>query len=241
MIEGLKMSLHDDNREIDWFEKFGIKRKEIDSEKLELFKNKIADLEKIYLKYDNEYINFKQSAEKAIERYEYSNGGLGVHRGFYCPCPVIEFLIGNVKRGRILKKKSKKYTYEYGFDKNGKLIKIKKVLSHDDGQFEEEYLIYDGNTVYGVEFTESEWITGASKCSYENGLITRYEHIDFFGEENLDQYNEYYYENNILTEVINYWNILPYSSMYEEDEYFVQYNDDGKIERLIPKDELSND
>lgn len=57
-----------------------------------------------------------------------------------------------MKRGRLYKKKVPElggYSYEYGFDQDGKLLRVKRV---HEFRFDEEYLVYIGDVEYGLQF-----------------------------------------------------------------------------------------
>lgn len=91
------------------------------------------------------------------------------HRGFYCPNPVYELIIGNSRRGKILKRPSatSKPVYEYGFDACDQLL-----WAHNREQNNTEYLIYEGNTVCGITVDKNGTPSTFTEETYENGRIT---------------------------------------------------------------------
>lgn len=196
---------------------------------LNAFKEDVAELINIKHIYANKRSQLRSKAEKEIVRLEYSKGGETIHRGYFCPSPVFDLIVGGAKRGRLYKRKPApgKYTYEYGFDKDDKLIRCKGL--------NEEYLIYNEamDIVYGVGFHNTGEINEVSKCSYDNGNMIRYERSLCWLEEFADlHHEEYIYENNRLTEVTMFYNVQPSMGFYSECRYLVEQIEGGKITRL---------
>lgn len=213
-----------------------------DLNKLKSFKVIIAE----FLSIKNEYLykrNELQSLSKEIVNFEYSKDGEAIHRGYYCPSPVLDLVIGNLKRGRILKRKPDfgKYTYEYGFDKDKRLIRVRRVneFTTPESRFDEEYLIYNNDIVYGIEFDNMGELSRVSKCTYANGHILKYEESSLSqSTEYQDKYadlhvEEYKYINNELSEVTLFLNVSPFMERYEELRYSVQLDENNKIVKLI--------
>lgn len=195
---------------------------------LNAFKEDVAELINIKHIYANKRSQLRSKAEKEIVRLEYSKGGETIHRGYFCPSPVFDLIVGGAKRGRLYKRKPApgKYSYEYGFNKDDKLIRSKGIY--------DEYLIYNEamDIVYGVGFDNRGEINEVSKCSYDNGNMIKYERCLCWIEENADlHYEEYKYENNKLSEVM-YFNGIPEMGFYSEYRYLVNQDEGGKIIRL---------
>lgn len=90
--------------------------------------NKIAEWRErltsmIVENYPNRWETYK-SVKENVTTVKYGSGSVYLPRGYFCPSRVLDTVIGNVTRGRLLKTKprTKIPTYRYGFDKNGKLI-----------------------------------------------------------------------------------------------------------------------
>ena len=60
-----------------------------------------------FLEKDN-YQNVFDQIDKTVVRREQSSGGECMHRGYYCPSIIEDIVIGNIKRGRLIKKLSKR-------------------------------------------------------------------------------------------------------------------------------------
>ncbi|WP_374967151.1 hypothetical protein [Lysinibacillus sp. RS5] len=212
---------------------------QIDQSKLDAFVKVIAVLVSIKQKYADKLLELRSAAEEKIVRLEYSKGGEIIHRGYYCPSPVLDLIVGGMKRGRLFKKKKPEfgnYSYEYGFDKAGRLLRVKGVneFTTPDSRFDEEYLIYIDDIVYGLEFDNSSELVVVSKCIYENEKLMKYERSGCWMEEFADlQYEEYKYENNWLSEVDYFYNISPLLESYEEQRLRVEHDEVGNIIRII--------
>jgi hypothetical protein len=210
---------------------------QIDNEKLNAFKGTISELINIKNEYEDKLLCFRNIAESEIVNYEYSKGGETIHRGYYCPSLIYDLIVGNAKRGRRLKRKPEfgKYSYEYGFDLENRLLRVKNVneFTTPDSRFNEEYLVYNNDIVYGVEFNNMGSIEFVSKSTYENGNIVKYE-CSVCGTRQYATlyYEEYFYENNMLSEV-SIFDVTPQIELYEEQKYKIELNDEGNIVRLI--------
>ncbi|MCF2941899.1 hypothetical protein L1N85_26625 [Paenibacillus alkaliterrae] len=205
---------------------------------LNAFKNDVTELISIKHEYADKLSELRASVEKEVVRLEYSKGGETIHRGYYCPSPVLDLIVGGKKRGRLFKKKIPEfgsYSYEYGFDKDDRLIRVKGIneFTTPNSRFDEEYLIYRKNIVYGVEFDHLGKLHVVSKCAYNNGNIIKYEQSVCWMEIDADlYYEEYTYENNKLSEVHVFYNIEPLLGIYSESRYLVDQDEDAKIIRL---------
>lgn len=209
----------------------------IDQDKLRDFNNIILELIVIRNEYEDKLPQLRESAEKAITQLEYSKGGETIHRGYYCPSPILDLIVGNAKRGRLLKRKPDfgKFTYEYGFDIDNRLIRVREVneFTTPDTRYNEEYLIYNKNIVFGIEFDNTGEINTVSRCTYENGNITKYERSLCGIQQYADLYYEKYsYKDGSFSEVSTF-NITPQIGIYEEQKYMVKLNENSKIVELI--------
>ncbi|MEH6949139.1 hypothetical protein V7068_19130, partial [Bacillus sp. JJ634] len=109
---------------------------EIKKSNIHFDKDKLSDFNKIILEliatrneYEDKLSQLRTSTEQAITKFEYLKGGETIHRGYYCPSPILDLIVGNAKRGRLLKRKPDfgKFTYEYGFDIDNRMIRVREV------------------------------------------------------------------------------------------------------------------
>ncbi|MFF5400566.1 hypothetical protein ACFY5J_25425 [Peribacillus butanolivorans] len=205
---------------------------QIDKDKLNSFKDIISELVSIRYEYASKLPQLQNSKEKEIITLEYSKGGETLHRGYYCPSLILDLTVGNFKRGKLFKRKPDfgKYSYEFGFDTDNRLIRVKGVNEFTTAvsRFDEEYLIYTEDIVFGLEFNNMGHIEVVSKCTYDNGKIVKYER-SVCGTQD---YEEYFYENNILSEV-SIFDVTPRIELYEEQKYKIELDEDSKIVKLI--------
>lgn len=140
---------------------------QIDQEKLKKFKGIISELVSIRNEYEEQLHRFRTLTEKEIVNVQYSEGGETIHRGYYCPSPVLDLIVGGLKRGKLYKRKPDfgKYSYEYCFDSNNRLILVKGVneFTTPDSNYNEEYLLYNDDTISGVEFRHTGDIVAVSR------------------------------------------------------------------------------
>ncbi|MCM3115723.1 hypothetical protein M3610_10525 [Neobacillus sp. MER 74] len=210
---------------------------QIDQDKLNNFKSIISELVSFRNKYEKKRSQLRSLAEKEIVNTQYSKGGEAIHRGYYCPSPVLDLIVGGLKRGKLFKRTPDfgRYSYEYCFDANDRLVHVKGVneFTTPDSNYDEEYLLYDGNIILGVEFRHTGDIVAVSRCTYENNHIVKYEWSLCSLPQYADLYiEEYVYKNNQLSEVKTV-KVNPLIEIYEEQKYKVELNENGKIVRLI--------
>lgn len=222
-----------------------IKQKyKVDPNKLAELKEVMSELQCIGKEHENKYLQLKSSVEIKVVRMEYAKGGEIMPRGYYCPSPIFEY-VSNAKRGRLLKKKpdSGKYSYEYGFNEKGQLIRIKSVTEWEN-RYNEEYLIYvsDGIT-YSLEFGVDGDLEQVSKCIYQNGNITKYQRSRYHDFEDVNDLfsEEYQYENDKLSEFNMYFNFDLEIAIFQEARYLVDLDDSGNINRLTGGEVVSGE
>lgn len=136
--------------------------------------------------------NRKSELHKALmnntARVEKSIGGKSIHRGFYCPSPVQDIVIGNNNRGRLCRADNPKADYTYYFDSNNKHIATQQ-------ENRTEYISYYENKSLGLLFSENHFVS-ISECEYdENGRISSYINILC----NADSDNVFEYDKELYT------------------------------------------
>ncbi|WNS78976.1 hypothetical protein RRU94_03280 [Domibacillus sp. DTU_2020_1001157_1_SI_ALB_TIR_016] len=208
---------------------------EIDTEKMDSFKKTIDELQHVKNKFKDKHSCLQDTAVKDIIRFEYAKGGESIHRGYYCPNLVYDLVVGNAKRGRLYKRKPQpgKFTYEYGFDREGRLLRVRKTteFTASTGQFNEEFLLYEEDAVYSVCFHHTSNLEVVSKCIYDSGKVTRYERSLFLLQHAELYSEEYSYENGMPSHV-SIFNVMPSIHLYEEQKYMIKCSDEGEIKKL---------
>lgn len=109
----------------------------------------------------------------ATVRKERASGST-LHRGFYCPSPTYDLIVGNTKRGKLSKglPVTSRHSHEYGFDTNGKLLYCKWLFK---GQLTHtEYLVYGDSTVYGITVEKDGRISTITEEIYAQGKLRQF-------------------------------------------------------------------
>lgn len=171
-----------------------------------------------------------------VVRKEYSTGGELITRGYYCPSPIYDIVVGNCKRGKLLKKVTSrsKPTYEYCFDKNDKLIIVNYLYSNFT-----EILEYNNDTVLGITFStglKSE-IISVTECKYDrHGRIISFVNADscynncnidnlkkeyyFYNDSGLCKAEDFDYLDNSHSGILNYYR---YIFEHDDEGYLKEY------------------
>lgn len=97
-----------------------------------------------------------------------------LHRGYYCPSPALEYIVTNMRRGKIAKRitKASRITNRYIFDTENK-IRIAETF-YPNGSTKTEHIIHEGDTVYGFTFDSYKHISEISIEQFWNGRIESY-------------------------------------------------------------------
>ena len=113
--------------------------------------------------------NLRDLAVKSAVRKEYSNNESGMYRGYYCPSPVDDLIIGGCRRGKLLKRITKRTNpdREYLFDSNNRLVAVNSLL--DWKAVHTEVLIYEDNLVTGIDIDKYDnSVSEISECTYDS-------------------------------------------------------------------------
>lgn len=102
--------------------------------------------------YENRYVQLEQQLLQNSIQVEYASGGECIHRGFLCPSPILDKVVGGCNRGQLIKKPriNIKNYYAYHFNDNNKLIGVEKYAN--SSCYEKEFIIEVGRTVYGINY-----------------------------------------------------------------------------------------
>ena len=140
----------------------------------------MADSERLYeigKSYAENFMELYEKRSDDVIYWENSRGGAGLHRGYYCPSPVLDLVTGGLNRGKLLKRKTtNKSDFEYGFDANEKLTLTRQNYENIESIGAELIFNKDGvETGISAEinsFSEKGYgIKEVSESHYENGRI----------------------------------------------------------------------
>lgn len=167
-----------------------------------------------------------------VVKYEYSSGGEVLHRGYYCPSPILDIVVGNGNRGKLLKTLTAKSkpTYKYGFDSQNELVVV-NVLHLD----ESEIIIRQGNTETGVWFSKDFDINVLSESYYHNNQISSYIFCRYNSFENhVFDYRkeEYRYsaEGLEVADIFRFFNDKK-APILQHEQYHFQHDDEGYLSK----------
>lgn len=112
-------------------------------------------------------------AEAETLRTEYASGS-DLHRGFYCPSPVFDFIVGNTHRGKLLKRLTSrsKPSHAYGFSCDGRLLWCKWLKN--GAVTNTEYLLRDGEEILGIMHDSQGYLNTLTKEVYREGKLQSY-------------------------------------------------------------------
>lgn len=245
MIEDFKIEFNN-NTLNEQYQKMSQLRKELAEEakfKIEPIKERLAEL---YNKFTDKFQILFDENSKTIVRKEYSNRGEHLPRGFYCHCPIIDIIVGNIHRGQIYKRitKRSKPTYEYGFNNSGQLLFARYLYLEEFGDKYYEFIIREDNKETGVlfvlkpdgsthieiinetTFDEQNRIVAFSYCYFEYGKITE---VD---------YKEYFYDNFGLKNA-NWYSLVV--SVYSGDKYYFTHDENGYLKEYFCEPDMEPD
>lgn len=197
-------------------------------QKLKILRNEGREiLQEYYREYKDSLSYFKKEAAKKLDHERYGTG-MTLPRGRLCPGNMEELIIGNVKRGRMVKE----YVnpgYVYGYDKEDNLITSDMVegeIRDREYIFWKEPAVQLGLKYWGVDL-ELEEITEAAYN--EQGKIQRYLFGLMDGEKVDEIHMETYrYEGNKAF-VTYIYSILIDGDSITGDHIVLEMDEDGKV------------
>ena len=143
----------------------------------------------------SEHISMREDIIKLITSFKYSKGGDTLFRGYFTPYLSYQN-ISNAKHGKLISE-GRKFSFKYGFDKNGNLIYC---LYEDDA---EEIIQIDPqcSTGYQIELGRKE-LSRITLCKYENDRIISVDSMCIFGNAIYEFiFEKYIYSESILQSI----------------------------------------
>lgn len=129
------------------------------------------------------YLTQRHSFSTIATNMEYARDG-DIHRGVYCPSPVLDLVVGNLHRGNLIKRspQKSKASHCYGFDENHRLKYIE--LLQDGNLSATEYIIDKENRRYGFTINLNCKLAAVSEEIFEQGKIMRYKYAVLWPDDN---------------------------------------------------------
>ena len=119
-----------------------------------------------------------RGAREQVAVWQYARGGVTLQRGYYCPSPVYDLVVGGANRGRLLKSPARCKTppdFIYGFDGQGRLILVDGPYSSlTKGPYYREAVLREDGREIGLRMDADSRLCGISICRYESGRIAEY-------------------------------------------------------------------
>ena len=112
-----------------------------------------------------------------------SNADFFLPRGYYCPSPVLDLIVGNCKRGKILKRLTSRSRVSHRYIYGDQGLMIIEYIG-DKGITDccnREYLLREELKTIGVSFDRAGRINQVSEELFEDGRITDYFRARFNG------------------------------------------------------------
>ena len=125
--------------------------------------------------YSNKCSEIYRVLNDSVAREEYSIGGECLHRGYYCPSPIVDIVVGGLNRGKLLKHLTAKHkpTFKYGFNSKDELIVVNRVCL-ETGIKENEIIIQHERIKTSFVFCDEFGISAVSECVNIGEQITSY-------------------------------------------------------------------
>lgn len=196
-------------------------------------------------KYNGSFERLNEEISSKAYRYEYSKGGLSLHRGFYSPSS-LDLVVKGLGRGRLLKKKptSNKFDYEYVFDNQNRLICVKGIGHNTSAKI--EFLLYEDNRVLSFVydwFGNFNHLSLISECQYDGDKLIRYESAFCIASEtkykcveiNVEETN---YENGLMKSVL--WSSFSPIMKLLSQMFYVFDRDESGCLTTYTSEELTN-
>ncbi|MEK4759853.1 hypothetical protein MHH85_06285 [Viridibacillus sp. FSL E2-0187] len=209
---------------------FKKKNENVYSIEFKRYEDIIANHKELAHFYRKEIASLENTITKDIDSVIYTKGGETMfHRGYYCPSLVFTYVVGGTKRGKILKRFSKKYSFKYGFNKLGKLIYVQH--NNEFGTQFQEFLIHDSDIEIGITVQRNGSISDISRCEYKDGKLLRYERSQLgmqLGTSKELYMEEYNYVDNQLNDV-EIFHYIHSINLCNREIYKVGQNSDAEI------------
>ena len=142
---------------------------ELDKKKMH---NSCVQLSIIADQFDRQFEKHVAAAKAATVRKRYTRGGLILPRGYFCPSPILDLVVGGGNRGRLVKNPDKydpKEITTFWFDQDDQLTLVERPWK------ERELVVREGDIEIGILRDIDGYLIMVSRCIYHSGKIISYE------------------------------------------------------------------
>ena len=194
------------------------------------FTSILDEFKELIALYSNLFPELIEQTRSKISHASFAQGGDCVHRGIYCPSPILSLLAGCNAGFEI--ESSEQATgnfFKYLFDAEGQLIGVSHYDLQDSSEIpdEIEFIIRMGLDEYGISFY-NDWneITRVSKVTFHENGQPKYYAVSNYDESEPDlmflHYEEYVYKDDTPVRADVYFGISPELSMYEKHSFLIE-------------------
>lgn len=203
--------------------------------KKETYQAEKEELQAYIKKYTGKRADLEKACQLHTKTQQYTIGAANMQRGALCPSKIFDVVIGNVKRGRLVKKITKQQpSYIYFFNGEGRLLKAEQVRKKDSQyDYLVEYILYEGDCEIGITYRLGEIIgeelAYVTRVIRKNGKLISYEWgKDINEKKNIMRklYSEkYFYDEDNLVKVDM---VELFSGHLKHNRYFIKINEQGQ-------------
>ena len=188
----------------------------------------VERLSEMAAKYGSLCNGLKKQLDEEVVSVQFATGGDIMHRGYYCPSPVQDIVVGGCKRGKLLKQPNAngKFNYKYGFDSNGKMITVEHFSLKPD-----EIIVRQDQVEIGIEFKEIYGIFAITECVYSGSQIMSYAYAlyDPFEKYVIETKKELYSYSAEGLEKADFLSVVGSKSLFGHQQYTFQHDEDGYL------------
>lgn len=121
----------------------------------------------------------KAEANNRTAKTQYASGGT-IHRGIYCPSPVLDLTVGKTSRGRIIKRivNPARVSHRFGLNAEDALLFCESFANGE--QISTEYIIRQGEIQYGITVNRAGELAAVSEEVFAQNGIVKYTYINIY-------------------------------------------------------------
>lgn len=187
-------------------------------------------------------LKIKNTIEKSCISFKYGIGGINLPaRGYFCPSLIMDIVVGNCSKGRIVSKpkNTTRHDFKYGFTENDELVYIESF--YEGKKVSSEYILREKNTVTGFTFTDKNILVNYSREEYIKGRLISYSLVfydEIFGTA-YSLHNETYNINKVrmMASIFDYEpKREKLSSSCRGEYYYFNIDNEGYLSSYYPSE-----
>lgn len=187
------------------------------------------EMKQLFVPYSNEYQQIFLDICTFADKVEYGKGGEMMHRGFYCPSPILDLVTGNISRGHIqsLTVDNSDVSYEYFF-KGNDLYAVIKHHNQEKCINANEVIMFHKEFTFSIGFNELSDIDYLCLCRFKNKRIISYAVLNapFIHAGSFLNIEKYQYSDNLLIQATSV-EYLPFNKITTQNNYYFEFDSEG--------------